>query len=176
MSEWVIIKLFNAKEQFSAISWWEQVTFWWDDDDDMMMFTLYWTNMQNWIFIVLAHWNNSLRVDMSQHSDTLTRFRANQSLFLLLNTACFAGKHTYQFFSLWFHPTGLEPTIYNTRRECDNHYIIDTIVLHMIWRSNMNERLRDMTPYGMLYNVSVFFLFFFARQLWRAAPPLFPIL
>jgi hypothetical protein len=27
--------------------------------------------------IVLDHWNNSLRVDMSLHSDTLSRFWAN---------------------------------------------------------------------------------------------------
>ena len=33
-----------------------------------------------WIFIVLAHWNNSLRLGMSPYSDTLSWFRANQSL------------------------------------------------------------------------------------------------
>jgi hypothetical protein len=33
--------------------------------------------------------NNSLWVDMSLHSDTLSWFRANQSLLLLLNAACF---------------------------------------------------------------------------------------
>ena len=38
----------------------------------------------SWILIVLAHWNNSLRVDMSLHPDTLFRFRANQCLLLLL--------------------------------------------------------------------------------------------
>ena len=46
----------------------------------------------SWIFIVLAHWNNSTRVDMSLHLDTLFCFRANQSLLLLLNTACLAEK------------------------------------------------------------------------------------
>ena len=40
------------------------------------------TNMLSWIFIVLAHWNNSPRVDMSLHSDTLFWFRTNQSLVL----------------------------------------------------------------------------------------------
>ena len=39
------------------------------------------------IFIVLARWNNSLRVDMSLHSDTLIWFRANQSLLLLIKAA-----------------------------------------------------------------------------------------
>ena len=38
--------------------------------------------------IVLAHWNNSQRVDMLLHSDTLFWFQANQSLLFLLNK-CF---------------------------------------------------------------------------------------
>jgi hypothetical protein len=37
----------------------------------------------SWIFIVLAHWNNSLRIDMLPHSDTLARFQANQSLLMV---------------------------------------------------------------------------------------------
>jgi hypothetical protein len=48
--------------------------------------------MLSWIFIVLAHWNNSLREDMSLHSDTLFWFRANQSLLFLLNAVCLAEK------------------------------------------------------------------------------------
>jgi len=47
------------------------------------------TNTLSWIFIVLAHWNNSPRVDMSLHSDTLFWF-------------------WYQFYSLWFDPTGAQ--------------------------------------------------------------------
>jgi hypothetical protein len=35
---------------------------------------------------------NSLRVDMSLHSDTLFWFRANQSLLFLLNDACLSEK------------------------------------------------------------------------------------
>jgi hypothetical protein len=31
---------------------------------DKMISTLYWTNMLSWIFVVLAHWNNSQWVDM----------------------------------------------------------------------------------------------------------------
>jgi hypothetical protein len=49
-------------------------------------------NKLSWIFIVLAHWNNSPRVDMSLHSDTLSWFRANQSLFLLFNTVYLVEK------------------------------------------------------------------------------------
>jgi hypothetical protein len=48
--------------------------------------------MLSWIFIVLAHWNNSPRVDMSLHSDTLFWFRPNHSLIFLLNAACLAEK------------------------------------------------------------------------------------
>jgi hypothetical protein len=43
-------------------------------------------------FIVLAHFNNNPRIDMSPHSDTLAWFRANQSLPFLLNAACLGEK------------------------------------------------------------------------------------
>ena len=33
----------------------------------MIRSTLYWTNTVCWIFIVLAHWNNSPRIDMLHH-------------------------------------------------------------------------------------------------------------
>jgi hypothetical protein len=48
--------------------------------------------MLSWIFIVLAYWNNSPRVDMSLHSDTLFRFQANPFLLFLFNAACLAEK------------------------------------------------------------------------------------
>jgi hypothetical protein len=48
----------------------------------------------SWIVIVLAHWYNSQPVDMLLHSDTLLRFRANQSLLLLLNAACYSEEGT----------------------------------------------------------------------------------
>ena len=40
--------------------------------------------------IVLAHWSNGPRIDMSSHSDTLSYFRTNQSLLFLLNVAFLA--------------------------------------------------------------------------------------
>ena len=58
----------------------------------MMRSALYSTNALSWIFIVLSHWNNSPRVDMSLHSDRLFWFRANRSLLFLLNAACLAEK------------------------------------------------------------------------------------
>ena len=59
-------------------------------------------------FIVLPHWNNIQQVDKLLHSDTLPWFRANQSLLLLRNVVCSAEKrrNKYQFYGLWFDPTG----------------------------------------------------------------------
>jgi hypothetical protein len=54
--------------------------------------------------IVLVHWNNSPRIDMSPYSDTLCWFRANQSLLFLLKDACLAKKQKYEFHSIWFEP------------------------------------------------------------------------
>ena len=44
-------------------------------------------NTLSWIFRVLIHWNNSLWVDMSFHSETLFWFWPDHSLFLLINSA-----------------------------------------------------------------------------------------
>jgi len=71
--------------------------------DEMKM---YQTNMWSWIFIVLAHWNNSQWVDMSLYSDTLFWFWAKQSLLLLLSGACLADKQ--QFYRLWSDQTNTE--------------------------------------------------------------------
>ena len=50
-------------------------------------------NTLSWIFFILqAHWNNSPQRDMSPHSDTLSWFRANQSLLFLLNDAWLTEK------------------------------------------------------------------------------------
>jgi hypothetical protein len=46
------------------------------DETIMMMSTLYWINTctLSWIWIVLVHWNNSSRTDLSLHSDTPSVF------------------------------------------------------------------------------------------------------
>jgi hypothetical protein len=54
-------------------------------------------SMLNGIFIVLSHWNNSPRIDMSPHPDTLSWFRAIQSLLFHLNAACLAEKQQIPF-------------------------------------------------------------------------------
>jgi hypothetical protein len=63
-------------------------------NETMMRSALFWANTLSLIFIVLTDWNNSPWVDMSLHSDTLLAFwfRADQSLFCLLNAACLAEK------------------------------------------------------------------------------------
>ena len=80
--------------------------------------------------MVLGHWNSSLWVDMSFHSDTLFRFRANQSLLLLLNAAFLVRKQHIYFVVFSLTRSGLEPTIYHARGEHTNHYITD-LVAHL---------------------------------------------
>jgi hypothetical protein len=69
----------------------EQINFQWEDDEVRFVLDQH-AELQNVDLIVLAHWNNSLRVDMSLHSDTLFWFWANQSLLFLLNAAWLVEK------------------------------------------------------------------------------------
>ena len=84
MSEWL---LFNAN---SAI-------FQHYHSENILLFLWRWwcpfCTRLSWLFIVLAHWNNSPRIDMSLHSDTLFWFTANQSLLFLLSATCLEEKH-----------------------------------------------------------------------------------
>ena len=50
----------------------------------MMRFALYYTISLSLRFIVLVHWNNSQWINLLSHSDTLSWFRAKQSLLFLL--------------------------------------------------------------------------------------------
>jgi hypothetical protein len=98
-SEWL---LFNANSEFfsaTCISWREQVNF--QGDDDEVRFVL---DQHAEFFLVLAHWNNSPRVDMSLHSDTLYWFHANQSLLFLLNAAWLAEKQQIAISQFLFWP------------------------------------------------------------------------
>jgi hypothetical protein len=75
----------------SAISWREQVNLQRDDDDVRFVLDQH-AELDFYNASGLAHRNNSPRVDMSLHSDTLSRFRVNQSLLLFLNAACLSEK------------------------------------------------------------------------------------
>jgi len=59
------------------------------------------------IFYSASSLNNSLQVDISLHSHTLSSNKANQSLISLLNAAWRSNK--YQFHSLWYDPNGVWP-------------------------------------------------------------------
>ena len=75
---------------------------------------------------MLAHWNDSPRVDMSLHLDTLFWFGANQSLFFLINVE--AEKQQIPILVFGLSWSGLEPMIYCTRGEHANHYTIDAVL------------------------------------------------
>ena len=57
----------------------------------IMMSALYLTNMLS-LILFIVHWNNSSKVDMSLHSDTLSWFWTNHSLLFLHNAACLVEK------------------------------------------------------------------------------------
>ena len=82
----------------------------------MMKSTLYKTNTLSWICIVLAHWSNSLRLDISPHSDTLSWFRVNKYLLSLLN----AELININFIVFHLTRSGFQPTICRTRGEHTN--------------------------------------------------------
>ena len=86
--EWVSDCRLTIQQFFSYIMAEKKLIF----NDMMMRSVLFYTNMLSWIFIVLAHWNNSQRIDMLPHLDTLSWFRAKHSLLFLLNAACLAEK------------------------------------------------------------------------------------
>ena len=74
------------KSWFSMRWWWGQL----------------WSRPTRWVgfFIVHSHWNNSLQVDMSLHSDTLFWFLANQFLLFLLTAAWLSKKQHFIVFDL----------------------------------------------------------------------------
>ena len=72
-------------------------------------------------------WINSPRVDMSLHSDTLSWFRVDQSLLLLLNDAC-----KCKLYYLCFTPSWLESTIFHIQGQHATYYNTGhTSVFHM---------------------------------------------
>jgi len=83
LSEWVIVVECQFSN-FPAISWQEQVHFQWEDDEVCFV-----PDQHAELDFYSA--NNSLRVDISLHSDTLFWFQANQSL-LFIHAACLAEK------------------------------------------------------------------------------------
>ena len=91
-------------EQFSAISWREQVKLWLDEMT--MMSTLYYTNMLSCIFIVFTPW---LLADMLLLWTHLSWFRTNQSLLLFLKVVCLAQKQQKPILVFGLTQLGLKP-------------------------------------------------------------------
>jgi hypothetical protein len=89
VSEWL---LFNVNSTIFQLYHGEKLIF----NEIMTRSALYYTNTLSWFFLILlVHWNNSSRIDMSPHWYTLFWFRANQTLLFLFNAACFSKKqHT----------------------------------------------------------------------------------
>jgi hypothetical protein len=138
----------------------------------MMRSALYYTNMLNWISIVLAHWNNSPRIDMSLYLDTLSWFRSNQSMLFLLNTACLAEKQQIPLLVFGLTRSWLEPAIYHTRGEYANYYTTDAVVY--IWNVILHAHREDICDiYDILhlkpshYFVIIYFnrIFFYFREI-----------
>ena len=102
----------------SAIPWPERVTFWWND---VFCFVL---DQHSWIFIVLAHWNNSPWVNMLLLLDTLFWLWTNQSL---LSAVCLAEKQQIPISVFGLTQIGIKRTIYRTRDEHTNHYTTNAV-------------------------------------------------
>ena len=71
----------------------------------------------SWIFIVLAHWNNSPWVDMLLYSNTLSKFKSSQFLLFLHNAECFIVEKQQISMLLFLTQQGPKPMIYQTRGE-----------------------------------------------------------
>ena len=86
VSEWLLLdtssaifQLYNGENELIS-------------NEMMMRPALFLTNTLSWIFLALAHWINSPRIDMSLYSGTLFWFRANQYLLFLLSAVWLAEK------------------------------------------------------------------------------------
>jgi hypothetical protein len=106
----------------------------WVSDCSLTPTLKWWWGPLSWICIVLAHWKNSPQIDMSHNSDILSWFRANQSLFFLVNAACLAEKQKYQFYNFWFDPIWDRIHDLPHSHEHANHYITDGSVLISLWQ------------------------------------------
>ena len=83
---------------------------------------------------------------MSPHSDTLTRFLANQSLLFLINAAYLAEKQPITNFIVFgLTQPGLEPKIYRTRGEHGNHYVTDAVVAKTKQDKKTNKDIQNTT-------------------------------
>ena len=96
----------------------------------LLLLRIFWTHKLSSIFIVLAHWNNSLfspLVGMSTHSDTLSRFCSYCAL---------SGEATNTNFKIiGLNGGGFESMIYHTRDKHEKHYTTHTEIWQVIYNS-----------------------------------------
>ena len=99
------------------------------DDDDVcfvgenkLYWRRWWRRLLCWIFIVLAHWNNSLHVDMLLHSWHIILILNQPVIALTLKVTCLVEKKKLPTLVLGFTWKWLEPTINCTRGKYGNHY------------------------------------------------------
>ena len=135
VSEWL---LFNSKSVF-FFSYIMENKF--NLNEMMTRSTLYQINTFNLICIVPAHWNNSLWIDMSPNSDTLSCF-CNQPVFALSPLCCMpireATNANFIVFSLT--RSGIEPMIYCTWGEHANNYTTDAVFTSEKWFQSSFEK------------------------------------
>jgi hypothetical protein len=103
---WVIFQLYHDKNKLHF------------DEIMIILYVLYKINMISWIFIVLAHWNNSPWQHMSLSSDTLSWIPANQCLPILLNTPCLVKKQQTSILLFLIWPDLDSHDLLHSRRAC----------------------------------------------------------
>ena len=120
---------------FSPVSRRDKVTFWWNDDD--VRFALD-KHAISWIFIVVVHWNNSPRIDMSLLSRThYSGFEPTSHCSYSWIMCVFRRINKYQFYGLWFGPGRASLTITPQIRSNENKtkksqikYVYNTKLVH----------------------------------------------
>jgi hypothetical protein len=112
---------------------------------------------------VLAHCNNSPRIDMSPHLDTSFRFQANQSLLFLLNAACLAEKqHIPILHSLVWPDRGSNPR--STTLEASTL----TIAPSRQWKSTVWKELLNI--YNFIHSKHFLDPFRVSLKIWTGIP------
>ena len=124
-------------ENFSAISWWQQIMFQRDDDD--VRFVL---DRHVELDVHSASWLQQQSID--SHVYALGELILIQYLMLPLIVTCLADRDEMQF--LRFDSRGFEPTMYHTQDENANYYTIDAVSSQRsIWTQDKHENKEHQT-------------------------------
>ena len=121
----------------------------WSNIDVALYYTL------SWIFIVLAHWNNSWRVDMSFHTRTYYHdYEPNSLCIYSLMLHAWRRNSRHQFYYYWFDPTGTRSLLL---LGCPKQpYNVDTMCLHCrIWCKQRLVNLHQILIHNCNRNVDL---------------------